>query len=57
VRIGSILRNTVGVVKVDVSASDHSATVVFDPEKTSVEDLSKALKQGGYEVRSSRFLD
>ena len=45
------------MVKADASAFDHSATVVFDPETTSVEDLTKALKKGGYKVESFQFLD
>jgi hypothetical protein len=45
------------VVRADAFAFDHSATVVFDPDTTSVEDLTNALKKGGYKVKSFQFLD
>jgi hypothetical protein len=44
-------------VKADVSAFNHSATVVFDTETTSVEGLTEALKKGAYKVESFQFLD
>ena len=45
------------MVRADADEVDHSATVVFDPGTTSVEDLTNALKKGGYKVKSFQFLD
>lgn len=37
-----------GVASVAVSALDNSATVVFDDEKTSISDISRASTDAGY---------
>jgi Cu+-exporting ATPase len=39
-----------GVSSVDVSLEDESATIDFDPARTSLEDIRKAVMDAGYEV-------
>jgi mercuric ion binding protein len=49
--VQSVLQEVPGVVKAEVSFRERTATVVFDDEKTSVEDLTAATAQFGYPSR------
>jgi copper chaperone len=39
-----------GVQKVDVSLAAANATVTYDPAKTSVPDMKKAVERAGYKA-------
>jgi copper chaperone CopZ len=39
-----------GVSKVDTDSENHTATLIFDSEKTTVEVIKKALAGGGFPV-------
>ncbi len=52
-RVSYILKNIDGVLKANSSASDHTATVTYDPAKTSPEAMSNALSKGGYPVEGA----
>ena len=49
-RVGTILNGISGVSQVDTDAVNHTATVTFDSEKTTVEAIKKALAGGGFPV-------
>jgi len=49
-RVGTILNGISGVSKVDTDSENHTATVTFDSEKTTVEAIKKALAGGGFPV-------
>ncbi|MBN2124881.1 MAG: heavy-metal-associated domain-containing protein [Deltaproteobacteria bacterium] len=53
-----ILKGIEGVYKVKTDPETHSATVTYDPKRTNVEDMKKALAAGEYPVEGDpRFLD
>ena len=58
-RISLILWEIDGVSGVDVNYITHKVRVTFDPEKTSVEEMIKAIERDkGYEVIGKpKFLD
>jgi len=46
------------VVQVEVNTTTSRATVTFAPQKTSVEELIRALETGGFEVLGSpKFIE
>jgi len=47
-RVGSILENVKGVVKVDADPTDHTALVSYDSEQTNLAAMVKALAGGGF---------
>ena len=49
-RVGTILKGMSGVSKVDTDVEKHTATVTFDSEKITVEEIKKALADGGFPV-------
>jgi copper chaperone CopZ len=58
-RIRSILEAVDGVLAVDTDPGRHTATVTFDPNKTTVEAMKQAIEQSpqeGFHVLSVKFL-
>lgn len=49
-RVTDAIMAVEGVSSVDVSLEDESATVEFDPDKTSLEKIKQAVVDAGYEV-------
>ena len=59
-RVRSILLGVDGVVNVVINYSQQTATVTFDPAKTTVEDMIFAVENDGsgeFHVSGSRFLN
>ena len=50
-RVGTILKGISGVAQFDTDTKNHTATVTFDAEKTTVEAIQKALADGGFPVK------
>jgi len=48
------LNRTGGVIAYDVDLKSDSATVLFDPNKSSIEDLKQAIADSGFRVRTVR---
>ena len=61
-RIRLILEAIDGVLAVKTDAGAHTATVTFDPSKTTVEEMKEAIEEssgvyeGRFEVLSVKFL-
>ncbi|WP_406655510.1 heavy metal translocating P-type ATPase [Methanolobus sp. ZRKC2] len=49
-RVTDAISSLEGVFSVDVNLEDESATVEFDPDKTSIENIKQAVTDAGYEV-------
>lgn len=49
-RVGSILNDIDGVLKVATDPEKHTATVTFDDTKSNLEAIKKALADGGFPV-------
>ena len=50
-RIERYLRKIDGVTEANVNLATEAASVTFDPERVSVEDLGRAVEAAGYEAR------
>jgi len=44
------LRGVAGVQDVNVSLADNAATVTYDPAKTGVPELKRAIERAGFEA-------
>ena len=57
-RVRSILLEIDGVVEVIINFSRQTSTVHFDPEKTTVEDMTWAIDSSGeFQVSGHKFLN
>ncbi|HWP60828.1 MAG TPA: heavy-metal-associated domain-containing protein [Candidatus Acidoferrales bacterium] len=50
--IAAKLKQTSGVIAYDVDLKNDSATVLYDPEKVTIEKLRKAVAEAGFQVRA-----
>jgi len=50
ITVRKALEKVPGVVKAESDFASKTATVIFDPQRTTVDDLTRAVKNAGYEA-------
>jgi copper chaperone CopZ len=50
------LKQTPGVVAYDVDWKSNIATILYDPDKVSIEGLKQAVARAGFQVRGTEEL-